>query len=62
MGIKERGVIPPVQVEVFRDGRWHRGQLDRWSQQPDGWYGQVRIDQLGLTNWYHYPDHLRKVG
>lgn len=61
MGIKERGVIPPQRVEVRVDGRWIRGDLDRWSREEDGWYGQVRLDLNGIHRWFRYPTDLRKA-
>ena len=48
-------------VMILIDGHWWAGVLDAWALEHDGWYGRVRIDLNGHTNWYLYPQQLRKV-
>lgn len=60
MGTNERGVIPPKAVEVRVDERWQHGLLDRWSREPDAWYGRIRLDLTGHTRWFR-ADQIRQT-
>lgn len=55
-----RAVDPPRPVEIFADGAWWPGQLDRWARQPDGWYGRATRQATGKPAWYPSA-HLRPV-
>ena len=37
-----RRVFPPQLVEVLNAGTWHRGQLEAWRRDSDGWNAYVR--------------------
>lgn len=47
-----RPVEPPKRVLVRLEDGWSSGRLDRWTRQPDGWFGRVRLDVGGPSTWY----------
>lgn len=47
-----RTVDPPRKVEVFANGAWWPGELDRWARHPDGWYGRATRDAVPTADWY----------
>lgn len=47
-----RVIDPPRRVEIFADGAWWPGTLDRWARHPDGWHGRATRDAAPTPGWY----------